>query len=385
MTKKDTITEFYEFMIDDPFNKGNRIDGYLSHHRDTRYGALDIHKVNGEKVDYPLIYTTPKLRYPYGLQGNFNFPSASQIISYKKYDGTNIFMYRYKDSNNRTYITYKVRRYPFLRVQFLTMWQHILKMYPNIPSLFSMNPDVDGFSFEMYGSANPHLIKYDVSLETALLFGIKGEGNIIPLTDIETKRVVPIAEKVSEITDNYVWNYQEEQRFFTEKLHVLPKDKNEDTGTQMYTGDEGSVWYLKDKIKKDKWSLFKCKARDIEIIHQSNRSLSITVIRATAINALEEYDNLTVDILKEYLNEEFPMHQINYSIQRIEKTVEHVNELGELKKEVREILTERKIDIGTTKIPDILRDINNLFSKKQIQHVFLCLRAIRRNEGYYDM
>ena len=41
-----------------------------------------------------IIYGTPKLKYPFDRNGNWHFPSAAMILSYRKYDGTNIFMYR---------------------------------------------------------------------------------------------------------------------------------------------------------------------------------------------------------------------------------------------------------------------------------------------------
>ena len=103
-----------EFSATDPFNPQNYVEGQISFSRDRRYGAMLIRKISGEPADQPLILSTPKIAYPFGLGHNYRFPSAERIYRFRKYDGTNIFMYRYKN-NGREYITFKVRLFPFLR------------------------------------------------------------------------------------------------------------------------------------------------------------------------------------------------------------------------------------------------------------------------------
>ena len=166
-------SDYSEFSATDPFNPQNRVEGQISFNR-ACYGSLKIKKINGESVDQPQIFGTPKIAYPFGLGHNYRFPSAERIYRFRKYDGTNIFMYRYRN-NGMEYITFKVRLFPFLRGCYITMWKHILRKYPQIPELFKMNPDVTGFSFELYGSDNPHMIQYeDVKLDIVLLFGMRG-------------------------------------------------------------------------------------------------------------------------------------------------------------------------------------------------------------------
>ena len=120
-----------EFRETDPFNPQNHVEGQISFSRDRRYGALRIKKINGEFADQPLIFGTPKIAYPFGLGHNYRFPSAERIYRFRKYDGTNIFMYRYKN-NGQEYITFKVRLFPFLRGRYITMWKHILRKYQQI-------------------------------------------------------------------------------------------------------------------------------------------------------------------------------------------------------------------------------------------------------------
>ena len=125
------ITYYSEFSAKDPFNPQNHVEGQVSFSRDTRYGSLKIQKINGKFVDQPQIFGTPKIAYPFGLGHNYRFPSAERIYRFLKYDGTNIFMYRYKN-NGMEYITFKVRLFPFLRGHYITMWQYMLRKYPQI-------------------------------------------------------------------------------------------------------------------------------------------------------------------------------------------------------------------------------------------------------------
>ena len=63
----------------DPFNPENLLECEISMDKDHRYGALIIHKINGDKLASPqIIYGTPKLKYPFDRNGNWHFPSANQ-------------------------------------------------------------------------------------------------------------------------------------------------------------------------------------------------------------------------------------------------------------------------------------------------------------------
>lgn len=75
-----------EFRETDPFNPQNYVEGQINFSRDRRYGALQIKRINGEPVDQPLIFGTPKIAYPFGLGHNYRFPSAERIYRFRKYD-----------------------------------------------------------------------------------------------------------------------------------------------------------------------------------------------------------------------------------------------------------------------------------------------------------
>ena len=359
----------YDFLERDPFNPGNQVAGRVSFHRDERYGALTLSQVNGEPVDYPTIYGTPKLKYPFGPSRNYHFPSATKIVAFRKVDGTNIFAYRYRDSRGNTYISYKVRLFPYLRNPFLPMWQEVLERYPDIPKLFQRNPGISGFGFEMYGADNPHLIQYEAKLEPMLLFGIKGEGEVV-LPNTIVAGNVPQAPIVATIEQDYVWHYQEEQRKLDENLKCI------DAQEMLYTGEEGQVWYLQNK-QTGLWQMFKCKPHQIEQIHWANSPLSSEVIHATALNALEVTDKVTVDIVTEYLREEFPEHQIQRSHARIEKAVDAVNEVADRRLKVRTLI-ERHDFPTDTDVPTILRAIHHEFPKSEMKKVYQAVVAVQR-------
>ena len=58
--KSSTLTAFN---VIDIFNNNNKIEGYICHNSDHRYGALVIFSVNDVEMPPQLIYCTPKLHY----------------------------------------------------------------------------------------------------------------------------------------------------------------------------------------------------------------------------------------------------------------------------------------------------------------------------------
>lgn len=310
-------TKEREFMARDPYNKGNFVEGVLCCEKGKNYGALTIRKVNGRKVNYPAILGTPKLGYPFTRGGNFQFPSAEEILCYTKYDGSNILMYRYWDADGRPFITYKVRLWPFLRGKLITMWNRMLAQHPTIKRLLHANPDLSAIAFEMYGADHPHLIKYDNALDVALLFGLKRDGDLVVHRDIDAPDV-PKAELIKSVTGNYVWEYNQMRDLFDERLELIDADN------QIYSGEEGAVWYLKEK-RTQQWRMLKCKPHAIELTHWDTQPLTNEVIKATAFNILDENPMITMAIFKEYLAEEYPPHQIEKSMPAIQAVMHQMN------------------------------------------------------------
>ena len=57
-------SDYSEFRATDPFNPKNHLEGQIRFSKDKHYGSLQIKKINGEVVDHPPIFGTPKIAYP---------------------------------------------------------------------------------------------------------------------------------------------------------------------------------------------------------------------------------------------------------------------------------------------------------------------------------
>ena len=359
----------------DPFNIENEIECEISLDKGHKYGALVIHKINGDKIRPQIIYGTPKLKYPFDMNENWHFPSAARIISYRKYDGTNIFMYRYQ-YKGQYFTTYKVRLFPFLRGRILELWQRCLKLYPDIRKMFGYLPEMSGFAFEMFGNEHTHLIEYDHDLDIRFLFSIKWDYLadqilIVPPNEVANiirsnprlKMDIPMADQLNFYAKDYIYNYQQEQELFESELTETD---------QGFTGHEGSVWYLQDK--KGIWHMFKCKPQSIEKIHWSSYPIDLNIIRATATNVLEVYEKVDRDSLVELLLEEFPKQQIELSERRIQKVLEEFDEKAQFQERVKILMKGLPGDLS---IPDTLRRLSGMFQKSEMSAVYQAVLAIK--------
>ena len=353
-------SDSFAFSATDPFNPQNHVEGQVTSSRDTRYGSLKIKKINGELVDQPKIFGTPKIAYPFGLGHNYRFPRAERIYRFRKYDGTNIFMYRYRN-NGMEYITFKVRLFPFLRGRYITMWQHILRKYPQITELFKMNTDITGFSFELYGSDNPHTIQYeDVTLDIVLLFGLRGgQGQIVLNTEIEAGDI-PKAEQLGTVEKDYVWHYEQEQQDLDKRLEFIGLNESQ---APVFRGEEGSIWYVKIKDTHE-IRPYKCKPHRIEQVHwaQTQTQLSATVIWATILKAFENWENPELDEIIAILNEDYPIHQITISIEQIKRMFNTAKNAADAEKKIWELMVMHGFD-GNTDTATVFHKIANQFDQ----------------------
>ncbi len=360
-------TKCRPFAETDPFNSSNMVEGCIGIHSDHRYGALFITSINGIPEEQ-LIFATPKLHYPFDRVGRYTFPSAQTIETYTKLDGTNIFMFRYT-SRGRTFTSYKTRLRPFLASlgrfgDFLNMWKKMLLEYPDIPKLFLTNPQMDGFSFELYGSSNRHLMRYSVDLDTVLLFAIKGEGEVVPPSWLSLKDMaVSVATLESKVTGNYVWEYEQSQETMNSAL------KDTDMGLE---GQEGTVWYL--LTNDGAWMQFKCKPEQIENIHWASGGIPKLMLKATAYNVLESEPEITKESLVNLLLEEFSQEQIDASVARIEAILEEVKTELEFQGRVSVVLEKlivpgSLVDYELT-LPDVMRFLSKHFERGEMSIVY---------------
>ena len=143
----------------DPYNPQNTVKGVLLNNsdltgiaaalsmRDNRYGDLMITHVNDQPVEQ-YIYATPKFYYP-GNSGSprtvftiKHFPNTG-FKAYEKLDGTNIFMFKYKDASGCEFVSFKTRLTPFLRSEgfkdWISMFAQAVAKRPDLIEKFKKN------------------------------------------------------------------------------------------------------------------------------------------------------------------------------------------------------------------------------------------------------
>ena len=363
--KKDKLWQ--SFGTIDPFNN-NFVEGYISHKPNDMYGALFITKVNGDKY-HQLIFSTPKIKYPFDKNGNWHFPKAKIIFCYTKLDGTNIFSFKYYGAKGKTYVSHKLRLQPFVRNAkfgtFLDMWKDILKNHPiiaNLPDRIHMN-----LSYELWGSQNKHLIQYDTPLQTSLLYG-RREGKILPPDTIRGyPSSIPeidslLTPLVRVVTRDYIWSYQEAQKEMERELTPI---------NDGYKGREGEVWYV--QTESSDWVLYKVKPETIETIHWTSGGMSRNIILATCQNAFEGKDDPSTEDVINLLLEEFSPNQIENTKHLIERCLEETYTKHQF---VRKVLEEYN-NTGLDFLDDsgkVMRVLSGKFTKDEIQKVYFILK-----------
>ena len=360
---QELTKDWQRFDVKDPFNE-NWVEGFISRHSGDDYGALMISKVNGDKAPQ-LIYCTPKIAYPFDRQGDWHWPKAKVIERYEKLDGTNIFAFRYSDAKGKEYLSYKTRLMPFLQDSrfgpFQDMWKAMLKKIPlieKLPWLLGMN-----LSWELWGARNPHLVKYEVPLDVSLLFARQGQS-IYPPSQLNHGAVpvlqVPLRGRVDR---DYVLNYEQAKGELQAGLRELEDG---------YAGMEGEVWYLLDE--RGNWILFKCKPETIELIHWSAGGIGRNVIMATIENAFENWDEPTVEQVKELLREEFEepvVEKAHFSI------VKHLAE-AMAKYEFQEKVLQAYRSLGMNILEDkrgVMRALSDQFARAEMGKVYAVIWA----------
>ena len=93
------------------------------------YGCLVITRVNGLPAPQRIL-ATPKTSYPYRKDRAWLMRRARKVLSFLKYDGTNICQYAYHDAHGNEFTSFKLRLRPFVPPRFLPMLERTLERYP---------------------------------------------------------------------------------------------------------------------------------------------------------------------------------------------------------------------------------------------------------------
>ncbi len=265
----------------DPFNPQNEVSGEMVVDQDA-YGDIHIESVNG-RLCPQYIRATPKFKYPGGHEsprnvspGDFNFEWARCFV-YEKLDGTNVCMYTYQDAAGCRFVTYKTRLRPFLGKgawgDFIRMWTRMRDTYTAAFQALTHFLDRYNFAFELYGAANKILVRYDVFLDTRLLYAIDRSSG-----DLSSPSSFPFPS--TEIMDT--WDRSKDG--YTGYLHL---QETLETRFTRYKTVEGCMLYF--QLPNQLWRVFKCKPPSVLDEQGSANRLAVGYNDAytTAVNALE--------------------------------------------------------------------------------------------------
>jgi len=347
------------FDLTDPFSN-LQLEGYLSLKPDYRYGSLALLKVGGKEAPQRIL-ATPKLHYPFDRTGAFHFPSVRQIDIYEKIDGTNIFVYQFKDAQDNLHVTYKLRLHPVLRNgkwgNFLDMWKEMLERYPRIPELPVLNRC--SLSFELFGSRNSHLMLYDTPLDCALLFGVDANGRYRSIDEID-RLGVPVPTHFGRLKagEDPVAAYGR----IREKLQATIQSQDD----EKLRGYEGAVWYVTTANMER--VLFKCKPESVEAIHWKG-GINKAAVMATCWNLLETEDFLEYGRLERLLLEEYSQAEIDAFREHIATCIADVSEELNFRHLVLEAYDKIGIKLAEDKA-SVMRKLSTEFPRTLMKKVF---------------
>ena len=154
--------------LQDPYNTGNFMTGWVQMIGGDEYGNLLIEEINERPAPQRITATTPKTSYPYRRDRAWLMNQSQWVRTALKYDGTNICQYSYRDAGGNRFTTFKLRTRPFVPAHFRVMLDRSLRKYPGVAGL-SLEPG-EAMVYELYGRQNPMLIAYREEIELTALF-----------------------------------------------------------------------------------------------------------------------------------------------------------------------------------------------------------------------
>lgn len=346
----------------DPFNPQNTVTGFVLNNStvdgvsvsDKRYGDLLITHVNGKQAEQ-YIHCTPKFYYP----GHRESPRATFTVkdfpdtrfkAFEKLDGTNIFMYKYKDSDNNEFVSFKTRLTPFLRAEgfkdWISMFAQAVDKRPDIIEKFKHMSG--GHAFEMYGYLNEILIKYDVDIDLRYLYSIDKEGNISYDHDEEDGFVMKGASDLEALIA-YKHLVAEAEKLF--------KDGKRAEGYMMYF-QNGTV--------------YKCKPVCVVEEQSDSPFIGNDDIYVTAMNAAESIDSIDelLDTTRVLLAEVYDQKKIERSDERIVAMVTSAKEYLLVQKEAVTVMKELGFTWSESSKATIMRAVMQRFPKSMSSKIY---------------
>lgn len=253
----------------DPFNTKNTVAGFICRKKGKFQGSLYLTHVNGIQMNPQMIFGTPKLEYPYVDESDNRqykkFDKHDSFAIADKWNGMNVLFYMYQDSTGARFLTAKSKGTPFLSDtevgNFLSLTREALtdERVKEIMSHIGGKKGPQSITYELCGSKEPHLVKYDFDIDLKPLFVTYNHGAIKPVNVINH---FTNGEDVETICRNYqhgdlVLNQMYRQERGLPHRYEYEHFKVE--GKVLYTLDSNG--FLIDR------TMYKIKPKDIEEVH----------------------------------------------------------------------------------------------------------------------
>ena len=364
-------------LFNDPVN---RVEGYICLRPCDLYGALEITEVNGRPAPQPLIYATPKTSYPFAKTRDWLIGDGSyegEIQAYEKIDGTNIFQYTYLDADGNPFTTFKLRTRFGLSAHFAGLLEQALVDVPGLRDL--VLPPGTGLGYELYGTKNPMLIRYDADIALRLLYGRQG-SEMVALSNsdffdsvLQGLSVPRAQEQPWNGLENFHQAYQDLQQHYTEGMVELAED--------FWDGKEGAMLYVpfKGELRGSESGftrLIKLKSLQVQEVHWRSEFIPEEEIAATARNMWEVSDEPDLETLRELLSEDWSDTQLDKTADRISKVFYEVVDNRRIQNQIVKAVT----DLGITQQDflndraSVMRQVSPYFAKNDMTKVFKTLQ-----------
>lgn len=314
----------------DPFNPQNEVCGYICRKKGPMQGSLYITHIAGVEVEPQLIYGTPKLQYPYKDQRDSTeykqWPEATSYVISEKWNGMNVMFYKYKGLDGHTYLTAKSKGTPFINDSevglFLSLTKKALggKTPAEFASYLMENDKYQSESYELCGTEEPHLVKYDFPLKLKNLFLTEYSGKIKPVVapwcrieefkDGDALTTVCMASQQQDLRTNAE---------FREERGLIVKYEYDHFAT------EGKVLYLLDKdgYLIDR-IMYKIKPQDVESVHWASFDKDL---RGKTLEAIKKIKSNEEELTEDNIRMELDMGPKEWS--KFSKGVMRFVESGE--------------------------------------------------------
>ena len=316
------------------------------------YGDLLITHVNNRRVKQ-YVRCTPKFLYP----GNRESPRATfkpedfpdtPFSVFEKLDGTNIFMFKYVDSNGKEFTSFKTRLVPFLRAEGFKDWIALFKQVtderPDV--IYQAQKIPFGSAFELYGYINEILVKYDVALDIRYLYSVSADGRLFYLGN---GKPIFSGKGKKEAFESY-------NKFVSEAEILFKEGKRA----------EGFMFYFQNG------TVYKCKPVCVVEEQSASPFIGNDDIYTTAMNASESINTIDelLDMTRLLLAETYEVQKIERSEPRILVIVDKAKEYLLIQHEALNVMKELGFAWREENKTMIMRAVMQRFPKKMSAKIY---------------